>query len=354
MDEFLSQVYLGNTVKSYLIALGAAVFVRLLIGILHKYLYNKVKKIMSITEKTYEDLSLEVWLRFLIPLIYLIVNINIIKQLRLSEGITDLLNLTQLIFIVYYVIRVINLSIEYWIRTVMLKRGDNEGRIIQLGSMLSIVKGIIWIAGFMIVLENRNVDVKTFIAGLGIGGIAIALAAQNILGDVFNYFAIFFDKPFEVGDFISFGTHFGTIENIGIKTTRFASINGQQLIVANTLLTGQVISNFQRMPKRRMLFQINVEYNTSYHLIEKIPSVLEEIVKQDPEIIFDRSHLLQFGASSIDYEVVYFVSGNDYKTYMDKHQRICLDIYKRFEQAGISFAFPSQTIYIERNNASKI
>jgi small-conductance mechanosensitive channel len=189
-------------------------------------------------------------------------------------------------------------------------------------------------------------NVTTIVAGLGIGGIAVALAAQNILGDLFNYFVIFLDRPFEIGDFIIIDEKKGVVEHIGIKTTRLKSLSGEQLVVANSDLTSSRIHNYKRMENRRALFNINVVYNTSYENLKSIPELLKSIVLEQELAEFDRSHFLAYGDSSLTFEIVYYVKDSRYVIFADVQQAINLRIFEEFSKRGIEFAFPTRTLYI--------
>ena len=183
---------------------------------------------------------------------------------------------------------------------------------------------------------------------LGIGGIAIALAAQTILGDLFSYFVIFFDRPFEIGDFIVIDDKSGVVEHIGIKTTRIRTLGGEQLICSNTDLTNSGLHNYKRLQKRRILFNLGVTYQTSHQQISEIPGILKGIVESKPYVTFDRAHFSGYGDFSLNFEIVYYILDSDYTFYMDKQQAIYLDILKAFEERGIEFAYPTQTLMMQQ------
>ncbi len=199
-------------------------------------------------------------------------------------------------------------------------------------------------------LDNLGVKISAVVAGLGIGGIAVALAAQAFLGDLFSSFAIFFDKPFEVGDFIIVGDKLGVVEYIGIKTTRLRAIGGEQLIFANHDLTNSRIHNFKKMERRRVVFNLGVIYQTSAEQLRKIPLIVKDIITKQPDVAFDRGHFASFGDFSINFEFVYFVEGADYNKYMDIQQTINLSIYEAFENERIEFAYPTQTLFVSKTN----
>jgi len=177
------------------------------------------------------------------------------------------------------------------------------------------------------------------------GGIAIGLAVQSILGDLFASLAIVLDKPFEVGDFVIFDSYMGTIESIGLKTTRVRSLSGEQIVCSNADLLSSRIRNYKRMSERRAVFTIGVVYGTPYEQLEEIPRVVRQVIDANPDLRFDRCHFARFGAYSLDFETVYWIQNADYNLFMDRQQAINLAIYKAFEERGIAFAYPTQTVY---------
>lgn len=209
----------------------------------------------------------------------------------------------------------------------------------------------LWAAVLLLVLDNLGVQVTTLLAGLGIGGVAVALALQSILGDLFASVSILVDKPFEIGDFIIVGDLMGTVEHIGLKSTRVRSLSGEQIIFGNTDLLGSRIRNFKRMYERRVVFSIGVTYDTPYAKVAAIPGWIRALVEAQPDVRFDRAHLAKFGPSSLDYEVVYFVKRADYNLYMDRQQSIHLALLRRFEEEGVAFAFPTQTLHVHQAGA---
>jgi small-conductance mechanosensitive channel len=208
------------------------------------------------------------------------------------------------------------------------------------------VRVAVWSLALLLLFENLGFDVTALVAGLGIGGIAIALAAQSVLGDLFSSLAIVLDRPFEVGDFIVFGDQNGTVEKIGIKTTRIRSLSGEQIACSNTDLMNSRIHNFKRMAERRMVLVLGVTYDTPGTKLESIPAMVKEIVERQKQARFDRSHFRSFGDSALEFETVYWVLSADYTVYMDVQQAINFAIFRAFEADGIEFAFPSRTLYV--------
>jgi small-conductance mechanosensitive channel len=206
---------------------------------------------------------------------------------------------------------------------------------------------VIWSIVVLLALDNLGVNVTGLLAGLGVGGIAVALALQNILGDLFASLSVTLDKPFVVGDFIVVGEFMGTIEYVGWKTTRVRSLSGEQLVFANTDLLTSRIRNFKRMSERRVVFTLGVLYGTPTELVERIPAMLEEAVTKEPATRFERAHFKGFGDSALLFECVYHVLAPEYAVYMDTQQSINLTLLRRFRETGIEFAFPTRTVYLE-------
>ncbi|MBV7431410.1 MULTISPECIES: mechanosensitive ion channel family protein [unclassified Acidovorax] len=208
------------------------------------------------------------------------------------------------------------------------------------------LRTLLWSVVLLAILSNVGVNITAFIASLGVGGIAVALAVQNILGDLFASLAIAVDKPFEVGDFIVVGSVSGTVQVIGLKTTRIRSLQGEQIVMSNTDLLKQTISNYRMLEKRRIVFGFGVSYNTTPEQAEAIPGVVRKLIDAHPELRFDRAHFKAFGASSLDYEVVYIVQDPAFNLYMDLQQSINLGLMREFKAMGVEFAFPTSTVHI--------
>ena len=213
----------------------------------------------------------------------------------------------------------------------------------------TVIKVAVWGLGVTFLLDNLGFKISAVVAGLGIGGIAVALAAQTVLGDLFSYFTIFFDRPFEVGDFIVIDDFLGTVEYIGIKTTRLRSLSGEQLIFSNTDLTSSRLRNYKRMENRRVVFQLGVTYQTKTEQLREIPEIIAHIIKKSDNTVFDRAHFSSYGDFSLNFETVYYVKSRDYNIYMDTQQTINLLIYRQFAEEGIEFAYPTQTLFFDKS-----
>jgi len=234
-----------------------------------------------------------------------------------------------------------------WIFRVLVRRTRRDGASMGALSIMNFTGQVaLWSVAALLILQNLGVDITALVAGLGIGGIAVALALQRILNDLFSSLSIVLDKPFMVGDFIVLGDFLGTVEHIGIKTTRLRSLTGEQIICANGELLDTRIRNFKRMQERRVVFKLGVVYQTTYAQLQQIPDILKAIIEATDQTRFDRAHFFQYGDFSLDFEIVYYVLSPDYNVYMDAQQAINLEIYRQFQQAGIEFAYPTQSVLV--------
>ena len=223
-----------------------------------------------------------------------------------------------------------------------------------MGTVTVFGRVIIFAIVALLALDNLGFDVTALLAGLGIGGIAIAIASQAVLGDLFASLSIVFDKPFVVGDFIILDNGFmGSVERVGIKTTRLRSLSGEQIVISNSDLLKTRIRNYKQMYERRVVFQVGVTYQTPADKLERIGGMIREIVEALPDVRFDRAHFMAFGDFSLNVEVVYYVGSPDYNLYMERQQAMNLAIYRKFEAEGIEFAYPTQTLFLQRAAAAQ-
>ena len=213
-----------------------------------------------------------------------------------------------------------------------------------------LVRGTLWLVILLMILDNFGVNITALVASLGVGGIAVALATQNILGDLFSSLSIVLDKPFVVGDFIIVDNILGTVEYVGLKSTRIAALGGDQVVISNSDLLKSRIHNQKRMQARRIVFAIAVSYDVSQEQLASIPGILREVVMAQKNVAFDRAHFRAFSPSSLDFETVYFVETPDYNVYMDIQPDINMALFQRFMEESIPFANPTQTVHLTRTN----
>lgn len=203
----------------------------------------------------------------------------------------------------------------------------------------------IWALVVLLALDNLGIDITALVTGLGIGGIAAALAINNILGDLFASLSIILDDPFEVGDFIIVGDLMGTVEKIGIKSTRVRSLTGEQIVFANADLLGSRIRNYKRMQERRVVFPLGIIYETPHEKVKTVPEWIRSIVESQENVRFDRCHFKAFGDFSLNFETVYYTLTPDYNIFMDIQQTINQQILAKFADEGVDFAYPTQVEY---------
>ena len=241
--------------------------------------------------------------------------------------------------------------LTFWInRQIEQRVEDDAATATTLSAMHFIGKLVLWSVVFLLALANLGIDISALIAGLGVGGIAVALAVQGLLTDLFASLSIVMDKPFVIGDFVIVGEYMGTIEHIGLKTTRVRSLSGEQLVFSNNDMLNSRIRNYKRMQERRILFTIGVTYDTPPDRLERIPGMIREIVDSQELTRFDRSHFKSYGDFALLFETVYYVLSPEYNVYMDIQEQINLAIYRKFEEEGIEFAFPTQTLFLRHES----
>ncbi len=346
MNEILNREYFDNTVLEYLIALAIIIIGSSIITLFKKRPLRRIKKWASTSDTQFDDLLIDTIERFGIPALHFFIIYMGISTLVLPLRGQAIVHIAVTFAITYFFIRLIVSVFHIVIRSYVRRQEGGEEKVKQLGGLMLIISILVWTVGLLFLFDNMGYDITAVIAGLGIGGIAIALAAQNILGDLFNYFVIFFDRPFEVGDFVVVDEKAGNIEHIGIKTTRVKALSGEQLVFANTDLTNARLHNFKRMERRRILFGFGVIYQTTYEQLQQIPGIIKAIVEEQPMVTFDRAHFKAYGESSLDFEVVYFVLSSEYVRYMDIQQAINLALFKKFQEMGVEFAYPTRTLFM--------
>ncbi len=332
MKDFLDHVFYYNTLRDYFIVIGIIFLSILLLKVFKRVIIKRLRKVAARTEGTVDDFIVDGIEKFGLPVILFTVIYWSFDYLYISAKVQNVINVSISIIITYYVLRFLSSVILLLLESRIRRQEHGEEKIKQLGGLMIIINIFIWVLGIVFLLDNLGKDVTTIITGLGIGGIAIALAAQNILGDLFNYFVIYFDRPFEIGDFIVVDDKMGTVEYLGIKTTRIRALSGEQLVIGNSNLTGSRIHNFKRMINRRIVFVLNVDYRTPIEKLKTIPPLLRSIVESNKMVRFDRAHFAAFGDWSYKFEVVYLFLDPDFNQYMDTQQSINYKILEEFKK----------------------
>ncbi|MBS1513012.1 MAG: mechanosensitive ion channel family protein [Bacteroidetes bacterium] len=348
MNNFWQHHFLNNPISDWAIAVTIIAVSSILLRFIQHKVTGKLKAAALKTATTIDDFVVEVIQSSVMPLLYILSIYAGLGYLDFPEKAEAIKHIAFLLVNTFFVLKMINAFIAYLFRQFLSKHEKDETREKQSRGILLIIKVMVWVLGLLFLLNNLGYNITTLIAGLGIGGIAIALAAQTILGDMFSYLVIFFDKPFEVGDFIIVDDKMGTVEYIGIKTTRIRALSGEQLVFSNADLTNSRIHNYKRMQERRVVFSFGVTYNTPAAKLAAIPAAIKKIVESLEGTKFDRAHFKEFGDFSLNFEVVYFLFSADYNAYMDSQQLINTKLLTYFEQEGIEFAFPTQTLFINK------
>ncbi len=264
---------------------------------------------------------------------------------RVAQGLDTVLIIALLIQFGIWAGTALRFTLEIYRRRQMKK--DPAG-VTALNAIGMFGKGLLWLALLLLALDNLGYNVTALIAGLGVGGVAVALAVQNILGDLFASLSILIDKPFVVGDFLIVDDYMGSVEHVGMKTTRVRSLSGEQLVFSNSDLLKSRLRNYGRMYERRVAFNIGVTYDTRREQLKKIPGIMRSAIERQDKTRFDRSHFFKYGDYALIFETVYYVLGPDYNLYMDIQQAINLEINEAFEREGIEFAYPTQTLLLQQ------
>jgi small-conductance mechanosensitive channel len=346
-SEFLQKEYFGNVIADY-ISFVVLFFVLLVTFFLLKQfilkkIEDKVKgqKMIFFLIDSFDKVSIY---------FYSFVSLYISSfTLNIPNFLSDGLYFIFLGWTFYYLVGIfgtkfINLSFDIYIQKKKKKKDDP-----MIRTMRKTLKAVLWLIAGMVVVSSLGINITALVAGMGVGGIAIAFALQQILGDIFSSFSIYFDKPFTEGDYVVVDDKGGVVEKIGIKSTRIRALQGEEMVFPNKELTSKRVHNFGTMKARRGDLKLGIVYDTPAKKMEKIPKIIEKVIKKEKELAtFDRAHFSNFGDFSLNYEAVYFVNSSDYSVYMDVKQRILLNIKKEFEKEEIHFAYPTNTIYLSK------
>lgn len=353
MDEWWHHVYWGNSIRNWTIAFATIFIAGALLYGFKRTVISKLKQWTSKTSNSFDDMIVAGLERSVVPLIFVLIIYGTINYLEVPANIMSRIKVIAWILVMFYILRSVTATLRHYILGRIGAHTESEARKKQANGLILIFNIAVWVIGFVFLLDNLGYNIGTLIAGLGIGGIAIALAAQTILGDLFSYFVIYFDKPFEIGDFINFDDKSGVVEYIGLKTTRIRVLSGEQLICSNKDLTDSRVHNYGRMPMRRVVFKIRVVRQTPADTIKQIPLIVQNIIEQAADVRFDRGHFMDLGTSAFEFEFVYFVLQSDYNLYMNRQQEILVKIVEQFEERGIQFAYPTETVFLQQQKHSE-
>lgn len=343
-----SATFLGSTAEQYVVSFTIAIGVAAVLFFMHGVVIAQFRRLAQRSHNDIDDFAVSI-LDSIKPIFYLFVALYLgLKQLSLPVLAEQILDGVFLVWVAVQVVQAFQGLIDY----VIGKKAEADadpGATAAWRYLAMIGKIVLWVLAILMILGNFGVNVTSLVAGLGIAGIAVGLALQQILADLFSSFAIYFDKPFEPGDFIVVGEHMGIVEHIGIKTTRIRALQGEEIVISNQELTSARVQNFRKLGERRIQFSLGILYETPQEKVEKVNELLTRAVQDTPNTRLDRTHLKSFGDSALVFEVVYYVLSNDYNEYMDAQQKINFAIMESFTREGIAFAYPTQTLYVRKS-----
>ncbi len=348
MQELFDRIVFGNPVQDWFIAIGVAIGVTLGLGLLKRFALSRLAQWASRTETDIDDLAIDL-VRRIHRMFLLVLGIWLgLKYLHFEEPVDQALRvLIHLNLFAQLGLWGIG-GVDYLIKRTLGTRGPDDPGARTGATILGFIgRVVVWTLTALLILKNAfHQDITALLTGLGVGGIAIALALQNVLGDLFASVTILLDKPFVIGDSVTVGEFTGTIESIGIKTTRLKSINGEQIVMGNADLVNSRLRNFKRIEERRVVFSLGVTYQTPTAKLERIPAILKGIIESTPEVRFDRAHWKNYGDFALNFEAAYFVQKQEYNAMMDAQQSINIAVWRAFEAEGIEFAYPTQTVIV--------
>lgn len=350
--QFLDRVLLGNSYQRWLTAAALFAAVLLALHVVRWLIVKRLKRLAQLTENRLDDLAIELVERSREFFLVLMAAFVAAHSLSIREDVALRFHKVVTIGILLQAGVWAGRVVTFAINSLIEQKGPGNGSRRALGNVFGFISRVaVWSLVVILALDNLGVDVTAGIAGLGVGGIAVALALQNVLGDLFGSLTIVLDRPFEIGDTIHVGEFVGTVERIGLKNTRLRSLSGEELVVANSDLLQTRLRNYKRMQERRAVFTLGVVYQTPAEKLQRVPGLLREIVAAVPHTRFDRAHFKSYGDFALLFEVVYYVASPDYNVYMDTQQKINFEIFRRFAAEGIEFAYPTQTVFVVKQGA---
>jgi small-conductance mechanosensitive channel len=347
--DLLNYVIAGETAGTWIIVFGIWALIAALLIAVRSILLSRFKVFAAHTQNRYDDVVVLLIRRT--KVVFLVAVALLLASLIHSVAAGTLAWIARMAFLLFLVQIVFwgNSVIALYVQRYKEEKLETDAAAVTTMQAVGFLGRLLLLSTVVLMaLDNLGFDITALVAGLGIGGIAVALAVQNILADLFASLSIVLDKPFVVGDFLILNEYMGTVEHVGLKTTRIRSLSGEQIVISNNDLLNSRIRNYKRMFERRVVFSIGVTYQTPYESMRDIPLMLRKIIEAQEMTRFDRAHFKNFGNSSLDFEAVYYVLSPDYNQYMDIQQAINLLIYKRFAEAGIEFAYPTQTLFLEK------
>ncbi|NQV12752.1 MAG: mechanosensitive ion channel family protein [Parcubacteria group bacterium] len=343
LNEFIPAELAANTPRDYMIA-GLIVLASILILWLFKYvLIKRAKRVAEHTKSKLDDAVVATLNAFNWPF-YIVMALYVASYfLQLPEYVHRVGVYVILVVVVYYIAKAVQYLISYGFKHSIDKHqeADPDFNPASLDFAGRLAKGAIWIVAVILVMQNLGYEITTLVAGLGIGGVAVAFALQSVLTDIFASFSIYFDKPFQIGDYIEIGKDKGHVKKIGIKSTRLETLQGEELIISNQELTESRVSNFKKMDKRRVIFRIYLEYGTPQEKLELIPDLMKKIINGVDQASYHKTYFKQFSSSGLEYETLYYIATRKYDVWRDTQHQINMAVKEEFEKAGIAIADPT-------------
>lgn len=348
-EQLLASSFLGNDVRTWLYALGILLGVFILLKIFQIIILGHLKRLAKKTQTQLDDELIDI-VATIRPRVYTLIAVYVALQyVSLSSFLDKAVDIVFLVLIIWEVVQILERLIMFGIRLSLARSEKDEDRNAPvIKNLRFLIRILLWSIGLLMILSNLGVNITSLIAGLGVGGIAIALAAQNILGDLFSSFSIYFDKPFEIDDFIQVGKDSGTVTEIGLKTTRIRTLQGEELVISNKELTSARIQNFGKLTRRRVVVNLGVTYETPTEKVKALPVLLKKLIDSIKDAELDRVHFRDYGDSALKYELVYFVDSSDYYKHMDVLQTVNIAIRELFDKEQIDMAYPTQTLHIQK------
>lgn len=340
-------LYLGNSVLNYAKAVGLFIVLLIVFKVIQYIILKRLGKLAEKTKTDIDDTLIEITKSLKPPFYWFLAFFFAIKFLTIGMLATQVINGILVVWVVYQIIKAVQILLNYILNKKFAKE-DDQGSKAAIVYVNMIAKFLLWAIGLLLILSNLGVDITSLIAGLGIGGVAVAFALQNILSDLFSSFAIYFDKPFQIGDFIVAGAHSGTVEKIGIKTTRIRALQGEEIVISNNELTGARVQNFKKMQKRRVVSTFGILYETPVEKIKNIKQIVKNIFNNLENAELDRVHFKQLGDFSLNFEVVYHITTGDYNIFMNMQEEFNFALMETFEKEGIEFAYPTQKLFVAK------
>ncbi len=347
-SEILGTLISGNAIKTYVQAFGIFVGALFFLQIVKNVLLVKLQSFAKNTNNHWDDIVCNALESLGWPFYFTIALFVSTRILNLVSYLESFIQSATLIVVTYYIVRAMQTILVYGLDQILHKASGEKLDNTILNFFHNALKIGLWVSAVIIILQNLGYEVGPLLGGLGIAGIAIAFALQNILSDIFSFFSIYFDKPFKKGDFIIVGQDMGTVEHIGIKSTRVRTLQGQQLVISNQELTSTRVNNYKRMEERRAVFTFGILYETPVSKVKKIPDIVKSIIESTDQVRFDRAHFTDFGKSSLNFEVVYYIENQDYNLFRDIQQSINIRLMEEFEKKDIDFAYPTQLVYLKK------